>query len=152
MRYEFAIATTPELEDPRVRQATQDYIASSGRSYPARTSSQPLYFESIDEQYRDQVQSVFEAAFADTVPLYMTKSWQKLDSYIQPNLVSVYNGQMTMEDQWPWLQELHRVMKSGAYALLTVHGELLRPFAPYDRIRFGGPVSRDRYVTPFRGG
>jgi hypothetical protein len=24
---------------------------------------------------------------------------------------------------------------------------LLRPFAPYDRIRFGGPVSRDRYVT-----
>jgi hypothetical protein len=29
---------------------------------------------------------------------------------------------------------------------------LLRPFAPYDRIRFGGPVSRDRYVTAFRGG
>jgi hypothetical protein len=28
---------------------------------------------------------------------------------------------------------------------------LLRPFAPYDRIRFGGPVSRDRYVTPLRG-
>ncbi|MGS0560564.1 ABC transporter substrate-binding protein [Microbacterium aurugineum] len=76
----------------------QDYIASSGRSYPARVSSQPLYFESIDEQYRDQVQSVFEAAFGDTVPLYMTKNWQKLDSYIQPNLVSVYNGQMTMDE------------------------------------------------------
>ena len=29
---------------------------------------------------------------------------------------------------------------------------LLRPFAPYDRIRFGGPVSRDRYVTALRGG
>jgi hypothetical protein len=28
---------------------------------------------------------------------------------------------------------------------------LLRPFAPYDRIRFGGPVSRDRYVTALRG-
>jgi hypothetical protein len=27
---------------------------------------------------------------------------------------------------------------------------LLRPFAPYDRIRFGGPVSRDRYVTALR--
>jgi hypothetical protein len=27
---------------------------------------------------------------------------------------------------------------------------LLRPFAPYDRIRFGGPVSRDRYVTAVR--
>ncbi len=27
---------------------------------------------------------------------------------------------------------------------------LLRAFAPYDRIRFGGPVSRDRYVTALR--
>jgi hypothetical protein len=27
---------------------------------------------------------------------------------------------------------------------------LLRPFAPYDRIRFGGPVSRDRCVTAVR--
>ena len=27
---------------------------------------------------------------------------------------------------------------------------LLRPFAPCDRIRFGGPVSRDRYVTALR--
>jgi hypothetical protein len=27
---------------------------------------------------------------------------------------------------------------------------LLRPFASYDRIRFGGPVSRDRYVTAVR--
>ncbi|MDR6865865.1 multiple sugar transport system substrate-binding protein [Microbacterium resistens] len=79
-------------------QEAQDYIASSGRSYPARLSSQPLYFESIDAQYRDQVKTVFEAAFGDTVPLYMTKNWQKLDSYIQPNLVSVYNGQMTMEE------------------------------------------------------
>ncbi|MGM1016066.1 MAG: ABC transporter substrate-binding protein [Actinomycetota bacterium] len=76
----------------------QDYIASSGRSYPARISSQPLYFESIDEEYREQVQTVFEAAFADTVPLYMTKNWQMLDSYIQPNLVSVYNGQMSMQE------------------------------------------------------
>jgi hypothetical protein len=27
---------------------------------------------------------------------------------------------------------------------------LLRPFAPYDRVRLGGPVSRDRYVTAVR--
>jgi uncharacterized protein DUF6058 len=27
---------------------------------------------------------------------------------------------------------------------------LLRPFAPCDRIRFGGPVSRDRHVTAVR--
>lgn len=74
----------------------QDYIASSGRSYPARTASQPLYFESLDEEYRDQVQSVFEAAFENTVPLYMTNNWAKLESYITPNLVSVYNGDLEM--------------------------------------------------------
>ncbi|MFF2632207.1 ABC transporter substrate-binding protein [Microbacterium sp. NPDC058021] len=76
----------------------QDYIAESGRSYPARTESQPLYFESIDEKHRDHVKSVFESAFASTVPLYMTQNWAKLESYIQPNLVSVYNGQTTMAD------------------------------------------------------
>ena len=76
----------------------QDYIASSGRSYPARTESQPLYFESIDEEYREHVQTVFESAFASTVPLYMTQNWAKLESYIQPNLVSVYSGQTTMAD------------------------------------------------------
>ncbi len=76
----------------------QDYIASSGRSYPARTESQPLYFDSIDEEYREHVQTVFESAFASTVPLYMTQNWAKLESYIQPNLVSVYSGQTTMAD------------------------------------------------------
>ena len=25
--------------------------------------------------------------------------------------------------------------------------QLVRPFAPYDRVRFGGPVSRDRLIT-----
>lgn len=74
----------------------QDYIASSGRSYPARTASQPLYFDSIDEEYRDQVQAVFEDAFANTVPLYMTDDWAALEAYVQPNLVSVYNGDLTM--------------------------------------------------------
>ena len=34
---------------------SQDYIASSGRSYPARAESQPLYFESIDEGHREMV-------------------------------------------------------------------------------------------------
>lgn len=76
---------------------SQDYIASSGRSYPARTSSQPLYFDSIDEKYREQVQTVFEDAFAHTAPLYMTDNWAKLEAYVQPNLVSVYNGDLAMK-------------------------------------------------------
>jgi SAM-dependent methyltransferase len=37
-------------------------------------------------------------------------------------------GRLTAEDQAVWLEELHRVMRSGGYALLTLHGELLRPF------------------------
>ena len=37
-------------------------------------------------------------------------------------------GRLTAEDQATWLEELRRVMKSGGYALLTLNGELLRPF------------------------
>jgi SAM-dependent methyltransferase len=54
-------------------------------------------------------------------------------------------GQMTMEDQWPWLQELHRVMKSGAYALLTTHGELLAPFIKDDDVR--EPIERGGFSS-----
>jgi SAM-dependent methyltransferase len=37
-------------------------------------------------------------------------------------------GRLTAEEQSRWLEELRRVMKSGGYALLTLNGELLRPF------------------------
>ena len=75
----------------------QDYIASTGRSYPARAESQPVYFESLDPAYRDQVEEVFEKAFAQLEGQYVTSDWAKVGQYIQPNLVSVYNGQATME-------------------------------------------------------
>lgn len=77
---------------------SQDYIASSGRSYPARTESQPLYFESIDEKYRAQVEEVFKAAFANVQGQYVTDNWSKVGTYVQPQLVSVYNGQTPMAD------------------------------------------------------
>lgn len=75
----------------------QDYIASSGRSYPARAESQPLYFESLDEAYRDQVQEVFEAAFTQVEGQYVSDNWAKVSSYVTPELVSVYNGQQDMK-------------------------------------------------------
>ncbi|MFD6053326.1 ABC transporter substrate-binding protein [Agromyces sp. NPDC060279] len=75
----------------------QDYIASSGRSYPARTASQPLYFESIDEQFRPEVEEVFTKAFEQVQGQYVSDNWSKVGTYIQPQLVSVYNGQETME-------------------------------------------------------
>ncbi|WP_341975045.1 extracellular solute-binding protein [Microbacterium sp. LWO13-1.2] len=74
----------------------QDYIASSGRSYPARAESQPLYFESIDEKYRAQVEEVFTAAFENVQGQYVSDNWSKVGTYVQPQLVSVYNGQETM--------------------------------------------------------
>lgn len=75
---------------------SQDYIASSGRSYPARTDSQPLYFESIDPKFRDQVKSVFAEAFKQVEGQNVSDNWAKVGTYLQPNLVSVYNGQESM--------------------------------------------------------
>lgn len=75
---------------------SQDYIASSGRSYPARTASQPLYFESIDEKFRDQVKATFEEAFKQVEGQRVSDNWSKVGTYLQPNLVSVFNGQESM--------------------------------------------------------
>ncbi|WP_309129355.1 sugar ABC transporter substrate-binding protein [Microbacterium sp.] len=77
---------------------SQDYIASSGRSYPARAESQPLYFESLDESYRDQVEEVFEAAFENVQGQYVSDNWAKVGTFVQPQLVSVYNGQASMDE------------------------------------------------------
>ncbi|MCB0887468.1 MAG: extracellular solute-binding protein [Propionibacteriaceae bacterium] len=74
----------------------QDSIASSGRSYPARAESQPLYFESLDESVRDQVKTTFEAAFSNVQGQYVSDNWSKVDTFVQPELVSIYNGQADM--------------------------------------------------------
>lgn len=76
----------------------QDSVASSGRSYPARAESQPLYFESLDASYRDQVRTVFQAAFSQVEGQRVSDNWAKVGSYVQPELVSVYNGQGSMTE------------------------------------------------------
>ncbi|MDR1852883.1 MAG: sugar ABC transporter substrate-binding protein [Propionibacteriaceae bacterium] len=76
----------------------QDYIASSGRSYPARTASQPKYFESLDEKYREPVKAAFEEAFKNVQGQYVTDNWSKVGTFLQPQLVSVYSGQTSMAD------------------------------------------------------
>ncbi|MGH3586246.1 MAG: ABC transporter substrate-binding protein [Pseudonocardia sp.] len=101
----YSVAKSCENKDAALRvigsllsPEAQDHIASSGRSYPARTASQPLYFESIPEQHRDQVRSVFEAAFAEVEGQHVTDDWTKVGTFLQPQLVSVYNGQESMAD------------------------------------------------------
>ncbi|WP_411722379.1 ABC transporter substrate-binding protein [Mycetocola sp.] len=81
-----------------VSEEAQDSIASSGRSYPARVSSQPLYFESLDEEHRAPVKAAFEAAFSNVEGQYVTDNWSKVETFLQPQLVSVYSGQTSMAD------------------------------------------------------
>ncbi|MFK4728249.1 sugar ABC transporter substrate-binding protein [Agromyces mediolanus] len=101
----FGIAKSCENKDAALKvlgsmlsPEAQDYIASSGRSYPARTASQPLYFESIDEKFRPQVEEVFTKAFEQVQGQYVSDNWSKVGTYVQPQLVSVYNGQETMKN------------------------------------------------------
>lgn len=100
----FGIAKTCKNKDAALKvlgsllsKDSQDYIASSGRSYPARAESQPLYFESLDPAYRDQVKAVFEAAFKNVEGQHVSDNWAKVGTFVQPELVSVYNGQESMK-------------------------------------------------------
>lgn len=79
-----------------VGKEAQDLLASSGRSYPSRIESQPLYFESLDEAHRDDVKAAFDAAFKDLQGQRTTDNWDQVNNQIQPNLVSVYSGDATM--------------------------------------------------------
>ncbi|UFU03604.1 sugar ABC transporter substrate-binding protein [Ruania suaedae] len=81
-----------------VGEAAQDQIASSGRSYPARTSSQPLYFDSLDEEVRDEVQTTFDAVFTGLEGQRTTDDWAQVNEAVQPNLVTVYTEQSTMTE------------------------------------------------------
>ncbi|MDO5092648.1 MAG: sugar ABC transporter substrate-binding protein [Propionibacteriaceae bacterium] len=83
----------------------QDHVASSGRSYPARTESQPLYFESIDEQYRDRVKAAYDAAFENIEGQHVSPNWSKVNAYIQPELVSVYTGVKPMSEMLQTAQQ-----------------------------------------------
>lgn len=100
----YGIAETCENKDAALKvlgsllsKDAQDSIASSGRSYPARAESQPLYFESLDESYRDQVKEVFEAAFEQVEGQHVSDNWAKVSTYVTPELVSIYNGQQSMD-------------------------------------------------------
>lgn len=79
-----------------VSKDAQNYLASSGRSYPALKESQPLYFESLDEGIRGDVKAAFDAAFTDVVGQHSSGVWTQVNEYFTPNLVSVYTAQMTM--------------------------------------------------------
>ncbi|MDO5672096.1 MAG: sugar ABC transporter substrate-binding protein [Actinomycetaceae bacterium] len=76
----------------------QDLLGSTGRSYPATTASQSLFFESLDASYRDDAKSAFEAAFKGVQGQNTSAKWSQVDPFMQPNLVSIYTGQAKMSD------------------------------------------------------
>ncbi|WP_313279429.1 ABC transporter substrate-binding protein [Timonella senegalensis] len=81
-----------------VGKAAQDSMASSGRSYPARVESQPLYFEALDASVRDEVKGAFDAAFANVAGQNTNAEWTKISETFPNNLVSGYTGAPSMAD------------------------------------------------------
>jgi multiple sugar transport system substrate-binding protein len=81
-----------------VGKTAQDDMASSGRSYPSRVESQPLYFEALDESVRDEVKNAFDAAFANVQGQNASQNWVQVTETFANNLVSVYAGNLSMAD------------------------------------------------------
>ncbi|MCK6065859.1 MULTISPECIES: ABC transporter substrate-binding protein [Microbacterium] len=88
-----------------VGEAAQDSIAESGRSLPARLSSQEIYYESIPEPARTEIRAAFEASFAGAQNWRTAPDWQQMVSALQPELISVFNGQKTMTSLLEQMQD-----------------------------------------------
>jgi len=69
------------------------------------------------------------------------RSWRPENMRRKDQLVELISNQLERPepDNDEWLAELHRFVEEL--------DALEPPFAPYDRLRFGGPVSRDRLIT-----
>lgn len=80
-----------------VSKEAQDLMASIGRSYPAVKASQPLYFESLPEEIRSDVQRAFEEGFKGVEGQRTISTWPQINEYLTPNLLEVYTGRMTMQ-------------------------------------------------------
>jgi hypothetical protein len=69
------------------------------------------------------------------------RSWRPENMQRKDELVTLISAQLDRpkRDERQWRKRLH--------ALVDELDALEPPFAPYDRLRFGGPVSRDRLIT-----
>lgn len=101
----YGISSTCENREAALRvlgslvgEAAQDSIAESGRSLPARLSSQEIYYESIPEPARTEIREAFEATFAVAENRRVADDWQQLVTALIPELVAVYNGHKTMTE------------------------------------------------------
>jgi hypothetical protein len=69
------------------------------------------------------------------------RSWRPENMRRKDELVELISAELERAepDDRAWLAHLH--------TLVDELDALEPPFAPYDRLRFGGPVSRDRLIT-----
>lgn len=69
------------------------------------------------------------------------RSWRPENMRRKDELVALISTELErpQADDGEWLERLHQ--------LIDELDALEPPFAPYDRLRFGGPVSRDRLIT-----
>jgi len=130
----------------------------------------PSYIKSDGTQMvaRDLFDLADEAGGFEQLPTWFAQQWlspvdalREWDSYLnglyvclrssrpenmrrKDELVELISVQLERPDpaDGGWLDRLH--------ALVDELDALEPPFAPYDRLRFGGPVSRDRLITAVR--
>jgi len=130
----------------------------------------PSYIRSDDAQMvaRDLLGLADEAGGFEQLPAWFAQQWDspleavsEWDDYLSGRyvclrLVSPANMRRKNElceaieeelahpapERGEWLQRIH--------ALVDELDEIEPPFAPYDRLRFGGPSSRDRLITGVR--
>lgn len=74
----------------------QDQVAASGRAFPSRTASQPLYYKALPAEHRDVVKNVFDSVFPNVEGQRVTSKWSELGIYTAPHLVDVYTGRTPM--------------------------------------------------------
>jgi len=117
---------------------------------------------------RDLLELAHDAGGFDELPTWFAAQWEspvdairEWDSYLSGLYVCLRSWRpenMRRKDELVRLieVELERAKPEDRSWLERLHGliddldALEPPFAPYDRLRFGGPVSRDRLITALR--
>lgn len=82
----------------------QKVIAEQG-GYPAQLESQPLYFEALPEHSKENLTAAFEAGFDGATSQRVTPEWTQVAEAMPNELVSVYAGQVSMDDALKSLQD-----------------------------------------------
>jgi hypothetical protein len=151
---ELAAAASVDVEQIRRLQLANrlplpSYILSDGTQMVARDllrlADEAGSFDELPAWFAQQWESPVDAVreWDDYLSgLYVClRSWHPENMRRKEELVELISAQLERPEpeNREWLEALH--------GLVDELDTLEPPFAPYDRLRFGGPVSRDRLIT-----